>query len=111
MKKTIELSSLKTEFINNFQWRFGDLLYLLSHSIHNFYSEKPFLFTFQNIPIVLEVKRRFSDEKFESVNLYTWTNEMEGSVPIPGNLLVVNEEMFWAALIETIELLHRKGFL
>lgn len=111
MKKTLEIPSLSKEFIKNFQWRFGELLYILSYQIHNFNSESPFLFRFQNIPIVLDVKRRFSDDRFESVKLYTWTNVTEDSIPVKGNLLDVKEEMFWTALIEVIELLHKKGFL
>jgi hypothetical protein len=111
MKKTLEITSLSKEIIDNFQWRFGDLLYVLSYPIHNFHLDKPFLFRFQNTPIVLEVKRAFSDDRFESVKLYSWANVMEDSIPVKGDLLDIKEEMFWTALVEVIELLHKKGYL
>lgn len=111
MKKTLGYPSLTGEYIPNFQSIFGDFLYILSYAEHKFYPQGPFLFTFQNIPVVLDVKLKFTDDSYQYVSLFNYGNEMNGSIPVKGDPLTVTEDMFWAALNDTLELLHKKSYL
>ena len=111
MKKALEQRVLFSESIKDFDWHFGDLIYILSYSQHNFYTRDPILFNFHDTKIVLEITYDFTSDRYKSTRLYGWKNVMEGTIPVKGNLLNVTEEMFWTALNDTIELLHKKNYL
>ena len=111
MKKALEQPALFSESLKDFESHFGDLIYILSYSQHNFYTRDQILFNFHDTNIVLVITYDFTTDRYKSTRLYEWNKETDGTTPVKGNLFNVTEEMFWTALNDTIELLHKKNYL
>jgi KAP family P-loop domain len=112
MKNAFERLKFTDDFFENHERRFAELIYILSSKIHNYYSRAEFLYTFKGKPIVMEVKRRFQNDQFESGHLYNWNNEMKDeNTPVKGEHLKISELMFKDGLIESIQALHQTGYL
>lgn len=112
MKTAIERLILSDDFFENNERRFAELLYILSSKVHNYYSRNEFLYNFRGTPIVIDVKRKFSNDQYEWAYLFTWHNKMkEEQIPEKGNHLTVTQEMLKDALLDSITLLHTTGFL
>jgi hypothetical protein len=112
MKTAFERIILTDDFFEKHERRFGELLYILSSKIHNYYSRTEFLFRFHETPIVIEVKRRFSNDQFEWAHLYHWNNVMKADqTPERGDNFIATESMLKNAFIDSINLLNKTGYL
>jgi hypothetical protein len=111
MKKFFKKCLMNKEFINRYSSYFTDCIIFLSSSIHHFGNKADFLFKFNGYNIVIEgnnsyIKNRSNVQLFE----YLGTSTYEG-IPDRGPTYRVSVEMFWEALIATIDSLNKVGYL
>lgn len=111
MRNGLEKLVLTDDFLEKHERRFAELLYILSSNIHNYYSKNEFVYIFQEIPILIEVKRRFQNEQFEYAYLFNSTGQNENDKPQKGNQFTVTANLLKRALIDSVELLHKTGYL
>lgn len=103
--------SFTEEFVEDYEKRMGEFLYLLNPKSHNFDPGTDSLIYYQDLPIVLEAKAHAYNDQFYYANLYNWSGEKQDDVPLKGIPLKITPELFKSALKDCIELLHRKGYI
>lgn len=112
LRKAFERYEFTDNFIENHSYLFGDLIYILSFKEHGFFRRgNEYRFTFDNIPLSIEVRRDFSNDRFQSAQIFNLIDDEKGQDLVRDGLFSVNNQLFKKAFLEVLELLHRIGYL
>lgn len=111
IRKTFERYQFTDQFIEDRAYLFGDLIYILSYKEHKFRRCDSVRFTFDNIPLSIEIKTDFSNNRFQSAQVFNLIEDEKGEDLVPDGYLSVNNHLFKKAFLEVIELLYTIGYL
>jgi hypothetical protein len=110
MRKILTECSKRNESLHNFEFHFGNFISVLYASKHSFFSGDKFKFYYKDNKLVAEIKQSSMGYGNMWVDLYMYQGEQDGKF-IMVEKFIPSVQLFWSALLDTIETLHLAGFL